>query len=495
MSQSKPNIVVIWGDDIGISNLSCYSEGMLGYKTPNIDRIANDGVKFTDYYGEQSCTAGRAAFITGQSVLRTGMSKVGMPGSDVGLDAEDPTIATMLKEQGYRTGHFGKNHLGDQDKYLPTAHGFDEFYGSLYHLPANQLTEKRDYPTELAKKLGVYPRGIVHSFADGRVEDVGPLTNDILADFDDDIADRTVNFMKESVEADEPFFIWCNFTHMHYFTVTKNDSIGQAGPYQSEYHDTMIDHDRNVGTVLDYLDEAGIAENTIVMYSTDNGPHANAWPDAATTPFRSEKVTNWEGAFRVPCVVRWPKEIPAGQVSNEIVSHLDWFETFASAAGDANIKDQLKAGKSMNGKDYKVHLDGYDITEHLKDVEKPSGRDTFFYVSDDGDILAMRWDNFKIVFMEQDCKGTLEVWLSPFVKLRAPKLFNLRTDPFERADYQSNQYWEWMLAHEYVVEFSQAKVHEALETFVDFPTRHSPASFSLKDVLEHIQSSAGMGSH
>ena len=493
MSNKQPNILVIWGDDIGISNLSCYSDGLMGYKTPNIDRIASEGVRFTDYYGEQSCTAGRAAFITGQSVMRTGMSKVGLPGADVGISAEDPTIAAALKEQGYATGQFGKNHLGDLDKYLPTQHGFEEFYGVLYHLPANELTETPDYPVEMAKERGFYPRGIVHSFDDGRVDDVGPLTTEILKDFDDDVVDRSINFMKQAVEDDKPFFVWCNTTHMHYFTVTKPESVGQAGRWQSKYHDTMIDHDKNVGSLLDYLDEAGLAEDTIVIYSTDNGPHANAWPDAATTPFRSEKDTNWEGAFRVPCVARWPQQIAAGSVSNEIVSHLDWFTTLLSAAGRPSIAEDLRAGATLAGRDYKVYLDGVDLLPHLTGASESSGRTTFFYISDDGDILGMRWNNFKVVFMEQRCEGTMLVWLNPFTELRAPKMFNLRTDPYERADSQSNLYWEWLMAHEYIVEVAQSEAKQALATFADFPIRQRPASFSLSKVVEKL--SNGLGSH
>ena len=493
MSKKQPNILVIFGDDIGITNLSCYSDGLMGYQTPNIDRIAAEGIRFTDYYGEQSCTAGRAAFMTGQSVMRTGLSKVGMPGADVGISDKDPTIAAALKEQGYSTGQFGKNHFGDLDKYLPTQHGFEEFYGVLYHLPANELTETPDYPTELAKERGFYPRGIVHSFDDGRVQDVGPLTTEILKDFDDQVVDRSVNFMKQAVSDDKPFFVWCNTTHMHYFTITKPESVGQAGRWQSKYHDTMIDHDKKVGTLLDYLEEAGIAEDTIVIYTTDNGPHANAWPDAATTPFRSEKDTNWEGAFRVPCVARWPKTITPGRISNEIVSHLDWFPTLLAAAGRSTIADDLKKGAKLAGRDYKVHLDGCDLTAHLKGDSESSGRNKFFYISDDGDVLGMRLDNFKIVFLEQQAIGTLYVWANPFTQLRAPKLFNLRTDPFERADFQSNQYYEWVMAHEYLIEVAQFEAREALATFDDFPMRQRPASFSLSNVVDKL--SSGVGSH
>ncbi len=482
----KPNILVIWGDDIGITNLSCYSDGLMGYKTPNIDRIADEGIRFTDYYGEQSCTAGRSSFILGQSPLRSGLSKVGMPGAKIGISPEDPTIARALKQEGYRTGQFGKNHLGDRDEFIPSNHGFDEFWGCLYHLPANELLESPDYPHELAKQSGLKPRGIVHGTADGGVEDVGDLTTKRLVDFDDEVISRSADFIRDAHEADEPFFVWTNTTHMHYFTVAKPDQAGQAGPNQSPYHDVMVDHDRLVGSLLDLLDELDIADNTIVMYSTDNGPHENAWPDAATTPFRSEKDSNWEGAFRVPCVVRWPGKIEPGTVSNEIMSHNDWFPTLLAAAGRDTIVEDLKAGAELDGHHYWVHLDGFDFTDHLTGQSESGPREQFFYISDDGDILGLRWQNFKIVFMEQRAEGTLMIWLNPFTHLRAPKLFNLRTDPYERADKHSNQYWEWLLAHEFVVEFGQLAAHQALETFREFPPRQRPATFGLGDALEKV---------
>ena len=355
----RPNIVVIWGDDIGISNLSCYSDGLMGYRTPNIDRLADEGMRFTDSYGEQSCTAGRSAFITGQSVYRTGLSKVGMPGSADRLSAEDPTIAELLKPLGYATGQFGKNHFGDLDEYLPTMHGFDEFFGNLYHLNAEEEPELPDYPNaEGLSQLqgartahaGCSSAGVTKS---GRhtIEDTGPLTKKRMETIDDEIIDGALDFIKRKHNSRKPFFIWINTTHMHFRTHTKKRSLGQAGRWQSPYHDTMVDHDRCVGKVLDHLDELGIADNTIVMYSTDNGPHANSWPDAGTTPFRSEKNTNWEGAFRVPAIVRWPGKIPAGTVSNEIVSHLDWLPTFLSAAGDPDVKEKLLEGLSGRRED------------------------------------------------------------------------------------------------------------------------------------------------
>ena len=303
MADQKPNILVIWGDDIGITNLSCYSDGLMGYRTPNIDRLADEGMRFTDCYGEQSCTAGRSAFITGQAVFRTGLSKVGMPGADIGLRAEDPTIAEMLKGQGYATAQFGKNHFGDRDEFLPTAHGFDEFFGNLYHLNAEEDPEHEDWPDperfpNFKKRAG--PRGVLRCTADGTIEDTGPLNRKRMETIDDEIINATVDYLERQAGSEQPWFVWCNTTHMHFRTHPRPGSRGQAGVWQSAYHDTMIDHDRHVGRVLDKLDELGLADNTIVMYSTDNGPHMNTWPDAAMTPFRSEKNTNWEGAFRVP---------------------------------------------------------------------------------------------------------------------------------------------------------------------------------------------------
>ena len=373
----KPNIVIIWGDDIGQSNISAYSMGLMGYRTPNIDRIAKEGMMFTDYYAEQSCTAGRASFITGQSGLRTGMTKVGLPGATLGLQKEDPTIATMLKPLGYTTGQFGKNHLGDRNEFLPTVHGFDEFYGNLYHLNAEEEPELADYPKDPSFREKYGPRGVMDCKATdkddptvdprfGKVgkqvcKDTGPLTKKRMETIDDDIADRSVEFIKRQNSAGKPFFIWVNFTHMHLRTHTKPESIGQSGRWQSPYHDTMIDHDKNVGTVLKALDDLGIADNTFVMYSTDNGPHMNSWPDGGMTPFRNEKNSNWEGAYRVPCMVRWPGKIKPGQVSNEIIAHYDWLPTLAAIAGDTEVTDKLLKGYKLGDVTYKVHLDGYNL--------------------------------------------------------------------------------------------------------------------------------------
>jgi len=504
-ASDKPNILVIWGDDIGITNLSCYSDGLMGYRTPNIDRLAREGMKFTDSYGEQSCTAGRASFITGQSGFRTGLTKVGVPASPVGLKAEDPTIAELLKNHGYATGQFGKNHLGDRNEYLPTVHGFDEFFGNLYHLNAEEEPELPDYPSakdfpDFRKKFG--PRGVLHCWAtdkdDGtvdprfgrvgkqRIEDTGPLTKKRMETVDDEFVAAARDWIKRQHEAGKPWFCWLNTTHMHLRTHTKPESLGQAGRWQSPYHDTMIDHDRNVGQVLDLLDELGIAENTFVMYSTDNGPHMNTWPDGAMTPFRSEKDTNWEGAFRVPMLVRWPGKIAAGSVSNEIVHHHDWLPTFLAMAGEPDIEEKLLRGHKAAGKTFKVHIDGYNLLPYLTGKEPKSPRPGFIYFDDDGNLVALRFDNWKIVFMEQRAQGTLRIWAEPFVALRLPKLYNLRTDPFERADITSNTYYDWFIDHDYITFAGTGIVEQFLATFKEFPPRQKAASFTIDQALEKM---------
>ena len=494
MPAGRPNIVVIWGDDIGLTNLSCYSDGLMGYRTPNIDRLAEEGMRFTDAYGEQSCTAGRSAFITGQSVYRTGMSKVGLPGAETGIQDEDPTVAQLLKPLGYATGQFGKNHLGDRDEHLPTSHGFDEFFGSLYHLNAEEEPEHEDYPDperfpQFRSRFG--PRGVLRCrrTADGtqEIEDTGPLTRARMQTIDDEIIDGAVDFIRRKDSEKVPFFAWMNTTHMHFRTHTKPESRGQAGPWQSNYHDTMIDHDRHVGRVLDALDELGIAEDTIVVYSTDNGPHVNTWPDGATTPFRSEKNTNWEGGFRVPQLIRWPGRVAAGTVSNEIISHLDWLPTLLSAAGAPGVRDALLRGHEADGRTFRVHLDGYDFLPYLTGEAEGGPRVEFFYFSDDGDLVALRYDNWKLVFMEQRLQGTVAVWLEPLVPLRAPKLFNLRTDPFERADTHSNVYWDWYIDRIFLLVPAQAIVGEFLQTFLEFPPRQKAASFSIDQVQARLE--------
>jgi arylsulfatase len=459
---------------------------MMGYQTPNIDRVANEGVIFTDYYAEQSCTAGRAAFITGQSVFRTGLSKVGLPGADLGLRKEDPTIAELLKQQGYATGQFGKNHLGDKDEFLPTNHGFDEFYGNLYHLNAEEEPELPDYPKdpEFRKKFG--PRGVIHSFADGKIVDTGPLTKKRMETIDDDTAARAADFIERQYKAGKPMFVWVNFTHMHFRTHPKPASVGQSGRWQSPYHDVMIDHDKNVGTVLDKIDDLGIADNTIVMYSTDNGPHMNSWPDAGMSPFRNEKNSNWEGAYRVPAMVRWPGHIKPGMVSNDIVSHLDWAPTLLAAAGVPDIKEKLLNGYQTDNKIFKVHLDGYNQLPYLTGETHKSAREEFFYFSDDGDLTGLRYDNWKFVFMEQRAPGTLRVWSEPYTALRIPKLFNLRTDPYERADITSNTYYDWFLDHAFMMVPAQAYVGKFLGTFKEYPPRQKAASFTIDKAIEQL---------
>ena len=512
MAAKKPNILVIWGDDIGITNLSCYSDGLMGYRTPNIDRIANEGMRFTDAYGEQSCTAGRAAFITGQSPFRTGLTKVGMPGAPIGLQAEDPTIAELLKPLGYATGQFGKNHFGDRNEYLPTAHGFDEFFGNLYHLNAEEEPENVDYPPEedfpdFHRRFK--PRGVLHSWATdeddptehprwGRVgrqkiEDTGPLTKKRMERADEEFIEAAVDFIKRQHEADQPFFAWVNTSWMHFRVHPPQEILGQAGRWQSFYHDAMVEHDKHVGILLDLLDELGIAEDTIVFYSTDNGPHMNSWPDAGMTPFRNEKNSNWEGAFRVPAMVRWPGQIPAGVVSNEIIAHKDWLPTLLAAAGEPEIKKKLLAGHQAGDKQFNVHLDGYNFLPYFTGEVEKGPRPGFIYFSDDGDLVAIRYDNWKLVFMEQRAAGTLQVWAEPFVPLRVPKFFNLRTDPFERADITSNTYYDWLIDHAYLLYAAQSLIAQFLQTFKAYPPRMKPASFTVDQAMQKLQE--GLGSN
>ncbi len=498
VAAKKPNILVIWGDDIGQSNISAYTMGLVGYRTPNIDRIANEGMIFTDYYGEQSCTAGRSSFITGQSVFRTGLSKVGLPGADLGLRTEDPTIAALLKAQGYATGQFGKNHLGDKDEFLPTNHGFDEFFGNLYHLNAEEEPENEDYPGDMVladgktfrEKFG--PRGVIHSWAlpggKQKIEDTGPLTKKRMETVDDETSNRAIEFIREQQAAGKPWFVWWSGTRMHFRTHVKPELRGISG--QDEYADGMVEHDMHIGKFLKLLDELGIAENTIVFYSTDNGPHYNTWPDAAATPFRGEKNTNWEGGWRVPAMVRWPGKVKPGSVTNEIVHHMDWLPTFLAAAGEPNIKEKLKKGKyKAIGRSYKVHLDGYNILPLLTAETDKSPRKEIFYFSDDGDLTALRYADWKLIFMEQKAQGTFRVWMEPFVALRVPLIENLRRDPYERATITSNSYFEWMLDRAYLLVPAQAYVGRFLGTFKEFPPRQKAASFSLDQVMEKLKTS------
>jgi arylsulfatase A-like enzyme len=486
----RPNILILWGDDIGWYNISHNNRGVMGYETPNIDRVAREGIEFTDYYAQQSCTAGRAAFITGQNPVRTGLTKVGMPGSDLGLQPEDPTIAELLKPLGYRTGQFGKNHLGDKDEYLPSNHGFDEFYGNLYHLNAEDEPEHPDYPKDPAFRERFGPRGVIHSFADGRIEDTGPLTKKRMETIDEEMTDRALEFIHDSHDADEPFFVWWNATRMHFRTRVKDESLGLSG--QGFYNDAMVEHDGLVGRMLDVLDELGIADNTIVVYSTDNGPHFNTWPDAAITPWRSEKNSNWEGAYRVPCFARWPGKFPEGVTLNGIVSHQEWLPTLLAAAGEPDIVAKLEAGCQAGDKGFKVKIDGYNCLDYFIGATDESPRNWFFYTSDDGLITAIRYGDWKAVFHEQRAK-TMQLWAEPFVPLRLPKIFNLRRDPFERADENANVYWDWMLEHVFVIYPMQALAAEQLQSFLEFPPRQKPAAFNLDSILESMDDATGGG--
>ncbi|MEM9237096.1 MAG: arylsulfatase [Verrucomicrobiota bacterium] len=480
----KPNIVIIWGDDIGWFNPSAYHRGMMGYQTPNIDRIAKEGVLFTDWYGQQSCTAGRAAFVTGQAPIRTGLTKVGLPSAPEGMPIEDPTIAGLLKNHGYMTGQFGKNHLGDRDEHLPTNHGFDEFFGNLYHLNAEDEPENVDYPKdpEFKKKFG--PRGVIKSSADGKIEDTGPLTMKRMETVDDEVTSGALDFVDRAHKAEKPFFLWWNSTRMHVWTRLKEESQGKTG--LGIYPDGMVEHDGHVGQILDKLDELGIADNTIVMYSTDNGAECMTWPDGGTIPFRGEKNTNWEGGYRVPCAIRWPGKIEPGTVNNEIGSHEDMLPTLMAAVGEPDIKDKLlKGGVKAINREYKVHLDGYNLLPALTGESDEWPRKEFLYWTDDGDIACLRYNNWKIVFLEQRAHG-FDVWQEPFVALRFPKLFNLRTDPFERADHEGIGYAQWRAERMFALAPAQAYVGKYLQTFKEFPPRQKPGSFSLGDAMEKI---------
>jgi arylsulfatase len=507
-SDAKPNILVIMGDDIGQTNISAYSMGLMGYRTPNIDRVAKEGMIFTDYYAEQSCTAGRSSFITGQCTFRTGLSKVGAPGSLVGLQKEDPTIAELLKNFGYATGQFGKNHLGDLNKYLPTVHGFDEFFGNLYHLNAEEEPEQRTYPRDPKFKETFGPRGVLRCRATavddpsvqprwGRVgkqtiEDTGPLTKKRMETIDDETSDAAVDYIQRQAKANKPFFCWFCSTRMHFRTHVRAEHRSPPGlTARTEYADGMVEHDGHVGKLLAALDDLGIAKNTIVIYTTDNGPHMNSWPDAAMTPFRSEKNTNWEGAFRVPCMIRWPGHIKPATVSNEIVSGHDWLPTFLAAVGEPQIKEKLLKGYEADGKAFKVHLDGFNQLPYLTGKVDKSPRRGFFYFNDDGDLVALRFENWKVVFMEQRMPGTMAVWAEPFTPLRVPKLFDLRADPFERADITSNTYYDWFLSQAYVILAAQSATAKFLETFKEFPPRQRAASFTIDQAMDKLKQQLG----
>jgi arylsulfatase len=485
--QKKPNILIIWGDDIGQFNVSAYNMGMMGYKTPNIDSIARQGAVFTDWYGQQSCTAGSAAFITGQSPIRTGLTKVGLPGAPEGMKKEDPTIATLLKAQGYVTGQFGKNHLGDRDDMLPTAHGFDEFFGNLYHLNAEEEPENADYPKspEFKKKFG--PRGVIHSFADGRVTDTGPLTRKRMETIDDEVMAKSLDFIERAKKSEKPFFVWWNSTRMHVFTHLKAASEGKTG--LGIYADGMAEHDGHVGRLLAKLEELGLDQNTIVMYSTDNGAETFTWPDGGTTMFRGEKNTNWEGGYRVPTMIRWPGVIEPGMVVNDIAAHEDMLLTLVNAAGGKNVAENLKKGTQIGGRSYKVHLDGHDLGPALRG-EAPWPRREFIYWTDDGQVAALRYDNWKITFLEQKGEG-LRVWQEPFTPLRAPLITNLRMDPFERAEAEHAMgYQRWYMERMFTIAPAGAYVGRWLQSFREFPPRQKPGSFNLERVMETVSKSA-----
>ena len=492
----KPHILVIWGDDIGIWNISHNNRGMMGYRTPNIDRIAREGISFTDYYGQQSCTAGRAAFVNGSVPLRTGMTKVGMPAAPEGWQKTDVTIATVMKSLGYATGQFGKNHFGDRDEHLPTMHGFDEFFGNLYHLNAEEEPENRDYPANLMLPNGKTfreqfgPRGVLRTKADGKggqtIEDTGPLTRKRMETVDEETLAAAKDFIQRQVKAGKPFFVWWNATRMHFRTHVKKEHTGISGPSGDTYHDGMVEHDMHVGELLKLLDDLGIANDTIVMYSTDNGPHFNTWPDAAITPFHGEKNSNWEGAYRVPAFVRWPGKWPAGVTLNGIVAHEDWLPTFAAAAGNEKIVEQLRAGVELNGRKYRNYIDGYNLLDYLSGKTKESPRKEFFYVDDEGQIAAIRVGDWKAVYLENRA-DRLQIWKEPFVELRAPDLYNLRRDPFERAKIGSNTYEDWYIDRAYLLGPMQVFAARFLATLKDYPPSQTPGDWSLSSLEKRIK--------
>jgi arylsulfatase A-like enzyme len=506
-SGRKPNILVLFGDDIGQTNISAYSFGLMGYRTPNIDRIAKEGMMFTDYYAEQSCTAGRSSFITGQCTLRTGLSKVGIPGATVGLQTRDVTPAELLKPLGYATGQFGKNHLGDRNEFLPTVHGFDEFYGNLYHLNAEEDPESRTYPRDPAFRQALGPRGVLRTKASDRddpteqprwgkvgrqtIEDTGPLTRKRMETIDDETSAAAIDFIQRQARTNTPFFCWFNSTRMHFRTHVREAHRDKPGlTSRTEYADGMVEHDAVIGTILKMVDDLGIGNDTIVIYTTDNGPHQNSWPDAGTTPFRSEKNTNWEGAFRVPCLIRWPGRIQPGSISNELISGLDWLPTLMAAVGETEIKEKLVKGHQAGSRNFKVYLDGYNQLPYLTGQQQRGARKEFVYFNDDGDLVALRYENWKFVFEEQRAPGTMRIWAEPFTKLRVPKLFDLRSDPYERADVTSNTYYDWFMGDgsgPFIA--SQAVVAPFLATFKEYPPSQRPSSFSIDQLVEKMQRS------
>ncbi|MDX9911592.1 MAG: arylsulfatase [Phycisphaerales bacterium] len=497
--QKKPNILVIWGDDIGTWNISYNNRGMMGYNTPNIDRIAREGVAFTDYYGQQSCTAGRAAFVGGMVPVRTGMTKVGLPGAAEGWQESDITVGAVMKSLGYRTGQFGKNHFGDRDAHLPTNNGFDEFFGNLYHLNAEEEPENRDYPNDFKLPNGKTfreqwgPRGVLKCKANGdgtqTIENTGPLTKKRMETIDDETVAAAKDFITRANKSGEPWFCWWNGTRMHFRTHVKEEHIGISGKSGDEYHDGMVEHDMHVGELLKLLDDLGVANDTIVYYSTDNGPHYNTWPDAGTTPFRSEKNSNWEGAYRVPAFVRWPGHYLAGTTLNGIVAHEDWMPTFAAAAGKKDLKEDLLDGYKAIGRNYRNHLDGYDMSDYLSGKAKESPRKEFWYFNDDGMLVATRIGDWKAVFYENRGEA-FGVWMEPFTELRVPAMFNLRRDPFEKAQHNANVYYDWVLDHAFILVPMQAAAGKFAQTFIDYPPSQKPGSFNITGIVEKLKEGA-----
>ncbi|HEX5171736.1 MAG TPA: arylsulfatase [Cyclobacteriaceae bacterium] len=485
--QKKPNILFIMGDDIGWFNPSCYNRGMMGFRTPNIDRIANEGAMYMTWYAQQSCTAGRAAFITGQSPIRTGLTKVGMPGADIGLSAKDPSIAEFLKALGYATGQFGKNHLGDKDEFLPTKHGFDEFFGNLYHLNAEEEPEDPDYPKDPAYKKQFGPRGVLKCTADGKIEDTGPLTMKRMETVDTEFTNAAINFMDRQAKANKPFFCYFNSTRCHINTHLSPEYNGKTGLGLEA--DAMTELDDNVGKLLKKLDDLGVANNTIVVFTTDNGAEMMTWPDGGSTPFRGEKATNWEGGFRVPTLIRWPGVIKPGTISNDIFAHEDFIPTFCAAAGEPDIVSKCMTGFTAGGKTFKVHLDGYNMLPFLKGDVKEDPRKEFVYWSDDGDLFAIRYNRWKISFIEQYHEG-LDIWVRDYTKLRVPQVYDLYADPFERGP-NSFEYPEWQVHHIYLTYGALAYVAKWLSTFREFPPRQKPASFNLDEVMRKMSEKQG----
>lgn len=500
MAEKKPNILFIMSDDIGWYNLSCYNLGVMGYKTPNIDRIAREGALFTDFYGQQSCTAGRAAFITGQSPIRTGLTKVGLPGATLGLGDKDPTIGDFLKNAGYATGQFGKNHLGDRNEHLPTVHGFDEFFGNLYHLNAEEEPENPDYPKDpgFLKKFG--PRGVLKCKATDKddttvdpqfgkvgrqtIENTGPLNKKRMETVDEEFLASAQDFIDRKTKENKPWLCYFNTTRMHVWTHLKPSSQGKTG--LGVYPDGMVELDGYVGQLLQQLDDLKVTDNTIVVFTTDNGAEVMSWPDGGATPFRGEKDTNYEGGWRVPFVMRWPGVIEPGSIINDICSLQDMIPTFAAAAGEPDLVEKVKKGATINGKNFRVHLDGFNLMPFLSGKEKESPRKGFLYWSDDGDLMALRVGNWKVEFLTQRAHG-LDVWREPMVPMRAPSLYNLRADPFERATEDATMFYDkWMMDHVFMLVPAQAIVAEFLKTFEEFPPRAKAASFSISQVMDKL---------